>query len=230
MLFEGVVTSIENHLYTVRELRYGEIYSDCKLCTTGNVDWTIEEGDYVLCARSENGSAYILGEIKGSPPTQYGVRIGADNDDNCLIITKEGSLLHQKESCTILVNEEKFSVFNIVIEHETLGARILITQDNIKIETNTKTEVRSGSKIVAGVSNREIEITSDGIKLCGDNSGGILKGNETQQKIDEIINTINNLIAAFNTHTHSGAGTPTEPPFSALLSTSNLQSDVVKSS
>jgi hypothetical protein len=77
--------------------------------------------------------------------------------------------------------------------------------------------------------NGSIEILSDGSVTLNDGSlGGITKGIELVQKLNNLENKVNALISNFNMHTHSGVTTgpgasgPTLTPISGTLTPTNV--------
>lgn len=199
MTFEAIVYDSKEASYTVQDVKTGSMYYNCRLCTMGIADWCISKGDWVLCQSSDAGYTYILGEIKNNKVSSEGFRIGGDSEK--FVITESATLIHKKETSETLIDEDGLTSFYKKAVIKGFGWSITC-EDNI-VTISVGGEMSTGSGIV---------ITPTDIKLFGDDQGGILKGNDGQKQIDDIVTKLKTLTEHYLAHGHeyiNSGGTPT---------------------
>ena len=199
MTFEAYVLDVKEATYTVKNAANGAIYHNCKLCAMGVSDWCVSKDDYVLCMNTEHGRTYIVGEIKGRPASTEGIRLG-ESDVDKFVVTQQATLIHQRDINTTIIDADGFEGFYKKVTIKGFGTSIECTEDSIVISVPGK---------ISGTSS--IVITPTEVKLFGDTSGGILKGNEAQEQIDALADKLNSLINKFTGHGHNaspGGATP----------------------
>lgn len=190
MTFEAVVIDVIKATYTVKNVVNGRVYHNCRLCAMGSADWAISKDDYVLCMQSEAGQVYVIGEIKGREPSTDGFRLG-ESDTDKFVVTQEATLIHVRDINTTIIDPDGLDGFYKKVTVKGFGTVIECTEDQISI--GVPGSIDQGSKIV---------ITPSGITLFGEASGGILKGNETQEQIDKLGDKLNDFIKLYLEHGH----------------------------
>jgi len=244
MIFEASVIDVQEATYTVKNVTNGKTYQNCRLCAMGVSDWCVSKDDYVLCTMSEYGQVYIMGEIKGRKASTEGIRLG-ESDVDKFVVTQNATMIHVRDLNTTLIDDTGLECFYKKATIKGFGTVIEIDEDQISI--TVPGNIRGGSGIV---------ITPTEIKLFGDAQGGILKGNDAQRQIDDIVTKLKTLTEHYLAHGHdyipavtaAASAVPTSKPCAsgitpttsaALVDTSinvpspssvDLQSSTVKSS